>query len=415
MRRMPSCADAMRALVADGDRRSSARCCGRGRSSPSRTPRGVLLHRAADRARARSRGISTSCTAPMSSHVSGNLADRRRLRAELGRIDAEVFVVELKAAAVDVVAEEALARGVRGRPRRERRRAAPRRAGPRRGAASGSRPRRPAAGRAVSERRYLAPLPLGGDDGPPWSKGLMARALAATGLTLTRAYELARRADADLAERGAPTARSRPARRARGRGARRARARAARCAACAGCRRSSSSSSRSSCSSAAPRVPASRRSRRRRRTGSGSRASRRRTSSGRRCARSSRRSSCRPSTSRASRRAGVDEGRGGGGRRRRVCSASSTRRGTCSSASRRRSTARSPRAGRWCSRASTSCPGMVAGRPRERARRPVRRRDRRRGAPPEPLLGARLRDRGPAAAREVHRGHAGDPADPGAS
>jgi len=44
----------------------------------------------------------------------------------------------------------------------------------------------------VSERRYLPELPLGGADGPPWSKGLMARALAATGLTLTRAYELAR-------------------------------------------------------------------------------------------------------------------------------------------------------------------------------------------------------------------------------
>ena len=55
----------------------------------------------------------------------------------------------------------------------------------------------------MSERRYLAPLPLGGDDGPPWSKGLMARALAATGLTPTRAYELARRADADMARRGA--------------------------------------------------------------------------------------------------------------------------------------------------------------------------------------------------------------------
>ena len=54
----------------------------------------------------------------------------------------------------------------------------------------------------MSERRYLAPLPLGGDEGPPWSKGLMARALAATGLSVTRAYDLARRADADLAERG---------------------------------------------------------------------------------------------------------------------------------------------------------------------------------------------------------------------
>jgi 2-phosphoglycerate kinase len=55
----------------------------------------------------------------------------------------------------------------------------------------------------MSERRYLAPLPLGGDEWPPFSKGLMARALAATGLPLTRAYELARRADADLQERNA--------------------------------------------------------------------------------------------------------------------------------------------------------------------------------------------------------------------
>jgi cyclic 2,3-diphosphoglycerate synthase len=45
-------------------------------------------------------------------HVSGNLADREALREELARVDAEVFLVELKAAAVDVVAEEALARGV---------------------------------------------------------------------------------------------------------------------------------------------------------------------------------------------------------------------------------------------------------------------------------------------------------------
>jgi 2-phosphoglycerate kinase len=52
------------------------------------------------------------------------------------------------------------------------------------------------------ERRYLAPLPLGGEEGPPWSKGLMARALAATGLSLTRAYELARRLDQQLAQRG---------------------------------------------------------------------------------------------------------------------------------------------------------------------------------------------------------------------
>jgi cyclic 2,3-diphosphoglycerate synthase len=44
-------------------------------------------------------------------HVSGNLAHRDLLRAEIETIDAEVFLVELKAAAVDVVAELALARG----------------------------------------------------------------------------------------------------------------------------------------------------------------------------------------------------------------------------------------------------------------------------------------------------------------
>jgi len=55
----------------------------------------------------------------------------------------------------------------------------------------------------MSERRYLAPLPLGGLEGPPWSKGLMTRALAATGLTPTRAHELAVRADVDMQERRA--------------------------------------------------------------------------------------------------------------------------------------------------------------------------------------------------------------------
>jgi cyclic 2,3-diphosphoglycerate synthetase len=44
-------------------------------------------------------------------HVSRNLANREELRAELERIDADVFLVELKAAAIDVVAEEAAARG----------------------------------------------------------------------------------------------------------------------------------------------------------------------------------------------------------------------------------------------------------------------------------------------------------------
>jgi cyclic 2,3-diphosphoglycerate synthase len=45
-------------------------------------------------------------------HVSGSLADREALRSELERVDADVFVVELKAAAVDVVAETAFERGL---------------------------------------------------------------------------------------------------------------------------------------------------------------------------------------------------------------------------------------------------------------------------------------------------------------
>ncbi len=45
-------------------------------------------------------------------HVSGNLADRAALQDELPQVAAEVFVVELKAAAIDVVVEHALSRGV---------------------------------------------------------------------------------------------------------------------------------------------------------------------------------------------------------------------------------------------------------------------------------------------------------------
>jgi cyclic 2,3-diphosphoglycerate synthetase len=46
-------------------------------------------------------------------HVSRNLANRRALRAELEDVEAETFLVELKAAAIDVVAEAAAARDVR--------------------------------------------------------------------------------------------------------------------------------------------------------------------------------------------------------------------------------------------------------------------------------------------------------------
>ena len=53
----------------------------------------------------------------------------------------------------------------------------------------------------MRERRHRLPLPLG--DEVPFSKGLMARALAATGLDPERSYLIALRADRDLDERGA--------------------------------------------------------------------------------------------------------------------------------------------------------------------------------------------------------------------
>ena len=46
-------------------------------------------------------------------HVSSSLADRDALRGELERVDAETILVELKAAAIDVVAEAAAERGAR--------------------------------------------------------------------------------------------------------------------------------------------------------------------------------------------------------------------------------------------------------------------------------------------------------------
>jgi cyclic 2,3-diphosphoglycerate synthase len=46
-------------------------------------------------------------------HVSRNLADRAALTAELARVDADTYLVELKAAAIDVVAEHAFAAGKR--------------------------------------------------------------------------------------------------------------------------------------------------------------------------------------------------------------------------------------------------------------------------------------------------------------
>jgi 2-phosphoglycerate kinase len=53
----------------------------------------------------------------------------------------------------------------------------------------------------VTHPRHAEPLPLGTPD-QPYSKGLMARALVAVGVPIGRAYELAKRIDQDLLERG---------------------------------------------------------------------------------------------------------------------------------------------------------------------------------------------------------------------
>ena len=53
----------------------------------------------------------------------------------------------------------------------------------------------------MTQRRHGEPLPLGDDD-LPYSKGVMARALIAAGVPADRAYQLARRVEVDLAERG---------------------------------------------------------------------------------------------------------------------------------------------------------------------------------------------------------------------
>jgi len=54
----------------------------------------------------------------------------------------------------------------------------------------------------VSQPRRIMPLPLGGEHGLPYSRGLMARALMAVGVAPDRAYALARRVGDDLAAHG---------------------------------------------------------------------------------------------------------------------------------------------------------------------------------------------------------------------
>jgi 2-phosphoglycerate kinase len=56
----------------------------------------------------------------------------------------------------------------------------------------------------MNHRRHAEPLPLGSSE-QPFSKGLMARVLVAVGVPAVRAYELARRIDGDLAQRGEQT------------------------------------------------------------------------------------------------------------------------------------------------------------------------------------------------------------------
>ena len=53
----------------------------------------------------------------------------------------------------------------------------------------------------MSEVRRIMPLPLGGEHGLPYSRGLMARALMAVGVPADRAYALARTVGHDLASR----------------------------------------------------------------------------------------------------------------------------------------------------------------------------------------------------------------------
>ena len=53
----------------------------------------------------------------------------------------------------------------------------------------------------MSQPRRIMPLPLGGEHGLPYSRGLMARALMAVGVAPDRAYSLARRVGDDLEAR----------------------------------------------------------------------------------------------------------------------------------------------------------------------------------------------------------------------
>ena len=118
--------DGAYARAGRGDR-STGRAGGRNNASPapagrrSRPDGGVLLGGAARRARPPRRHLENEFGARIV-HVSGNLANRAALRSELEKVSAEVYLVELKAAAIDVVAEAAIAQGSSDRAGSERRR-----------------------------------------------------------------------------------------------------------------------------------------------------------------------------------------------------------------------------------------------------------------------------------------------------
>lgn len=116
------------AMAEDGSRHSALAVALAGLTRP-----GVPVVRAVLRPRpledVRGRRIAFFGTAPSAHHgrivahlegtygaqvarVSGNLSDRAALRAELAGLDADVVVVEVKAAAIDVVAEEATRLGI---------------------------------------------------------------------------------------------------------------------------------------------------------------------------------------------------------------------------------------------------------------------------------------------------------------
>ena len=252
-----------------------------------------------------------------------------------------------------------------------------------------------------ASRRYRQPLPLGGEDGLPYSKGLMARALIAAGLSADRAYELALAVEADLAAAAAPATTlerlEELALETLGAGGRHARdAPPAPLPQPLRARPADHPARRRR-----DRAPASRRSRPRSPTGSGSPASPRPTSSARRCARSSRRSSCRRSTTRASRPAARSPTRTRTAARPSIDGFLEQTRNVLVGV--RAAIDRALEEG-WSMRARGRPPRPGdAPEDRGRARRPVRARDRGRGGAREPLLDPRQRLRGRAALREVPR------------